>query len=150
MSTSIRSEATYSVVTVNGVDVLYIYPSGLVESPLGKLPLTREYVSAQQTITSAGLLTLPHGLGLTPKRVEFDLVCAAAENGWSVGDRVLSVSPHQADSVANRSNAIYADSTNVYVRFTAAANCFTLANKSTGVNAALTNANWRLVVRALA
>lgn len=118
-------------------------------SGVGGGVFTGSFESSQQTITTGGLLTLAHGLAAAPKDVSLDLVCVTGENGWSAGDRILNVSPHQADGVANRINAVYADTTNVYVRFSAASTCFTMGNKGTGSNSSLTNANWRLVVRAL-
>jgi hypothetical protein len=107
------------------------------------------YVSANQTITSAGLLTLAHGLGQAPQNVYIELVCTTTDSGWAVNDVVLAYA-NSVTSGTNRQNSIYYDATNVYVRFTDTASCFSLGNKTTGASVALTNSSWRLRVRAFA
>ena len=103
------------------------------------------YVSTAQTITSAGLLTLAHGFGAAPSGLACRLRCQTAEHGWAVNDEMAAeLSPSGAPKV----NSIWADATNVYVRFSNTASCFNGGNKSTGSAAELTNANWRLIVRA--
>jgi hypothetical protein len=110
---------------------------------------TKEYVSSDQTITSAGLLTLAHGLGQAPKLVQLHLVCAVAQGGWAVGD-VIMVGNNQSTSGDNRHTSAYFDATNVYVRITDSGASFTVAQKTTGVAVNLTNTSWRLRVRAFA
>ena len=110
---------------------------------------TKEYVSSNQTITSGGLLTLAHGLGAAPKLVQLHLVCATAEGGWAVGD-VIMVGNNNGTTSDNRHTSAYFDATNVYVRFTTTSACFTVANKGTGGAVTVTNANFRLRVRAFA
>jgi len=107
------------------------------------------YVSTDQTITSGGLLTLAHGLGVQPKMVMIELVCVTAENGFAISD-VIMVGYAATTSGTNRNNAIYYDATNINVRFSNEANCFTYANRTTGNAVSLTNANWNLRVRAFA
>lgn len=103
------------------------------------------YVSTAQTITSGGLLTLAHGRGVVPSALACRLRCVTAEHGWAVNDEMAAeLSP----SGATKINSIWADATNVYVRYSNAASCFNGGNKSTGSAEALTNANWRLIVRA--
>jgi hypothetical protein len=50
----------------------------------------RTFVSAPQTITSGGALTLPHGLGAPPTRVTARLRCIAAEAGYSLDDEMVT------------------------------------------------------------
>lgn len=107
------------------------------------------YVSSDQTITSAGLLTLAHSLGQAPKIINLYLVCATAEAGWAIGDVIL-VSNNNTSTAENRHTAAYFDATNVYIRFASATSCFTVANKGTGAPVVVTNANFRLRVRAFA
>lgn len=105
----------------------------------------RSYTSAEQTITTSGLLTLAHGLGATPTRFSFRLKCQTAEAGWSIGNEMMA---EMSPSGASKINSVYADATNVFVRYSDQASCFNGANKSTGAAVALTNANWKLIVRA--
>jgi hypothetical protein len=112
-------------------------------------PLSAGYVSAQQTITSAGLITLAHGLALQPKLVMLELVCTTADAGYAINDVIL-MGPQSTTSGTNRANAVYYDATNVNVRYSSDANCFVYANKTTGAVASLTNTSWRLRVRTFA
>lgn len=112
-------------------------------------PLSAGYVSANQTITSAGLITLAHGLALQPKLVMLELVCTTADAGYAISDVIL-MGPQSTTTAANRVNAVYYDATNVNVRYSSDANCFVYANKTTGASAVLTNTSWRLRVRAFA
>jgi len=103
----------------------------------------RIYESSNQTITSAGLLTLAHGLGARPRFVQLALYCAVADLGWAIGDVVFVTGYDE-----QRTNAVWADTTNVAVRFDSEASCFALANKGTGAASFATNTSWRLIVRA--
>lgn len=108
-----------------------------------------EYVSSQQTITASGLLTLAHGLGAQPKIVFLELVCTTAEGGYAVND-VLMVQTNNGSTADNRYTSVSYDATNVTIRYTSTAGVFTAANKTSGTAVVLTNANWRLRVRAFA
>ena len=110
---------------------------------------TAQYVSSNQTITSGGLLTLAHGLGQEPKSIQLYLVCTTAEGGWAVGDVIL-VGNNNGSTSDNRHTSVYNDATNVYVRFTTTAACFTVANKGTGAAVTVNNTSFRLRVRAFA
>lgn len=111
---------------------------------------TKEYVSSNQTITTGGLLTLAHSLGIAPKNIFLELVCSTAEHNYSVSD-VIVVSVNNSSAGGSRPMGIYYDATNIYVRFTSAEpEQFLGVNKTTGAVQALTNANWRLRVRAFA
>lgn len=112
-------------------------------------PITKEYVSSNQTITSAGLLTLAHSLGAAPKLIFLELICITAENGYSIND-VVMVGLNNSSAGENRFSGVYYDATNIYVRYDDTATVFLYTNKTTGTPVALTNANWRLRVRAFA
>lgn len=116
------------------------------------LPFTQEFVSAEQTILQATALTLPHGLGVVPRMFRASVICKTAEHGYSVGD-VLEVqcTGDVSDSAgAFRGMSLVADATNINIRFVANTTVFQIVHKSTGIPAALTSANWRLIVRAWA
>ncbi len=107
------------------------------------------FVSAEQTITSAGLLTLAHGLGSVPKTIYCYLVCQTANGGYSVSDRV-EVGPFKSgDTVSTRGLSVVPDSTNINIRYASGASVFHLVNKSNGTAFANpANVNWKLVVEA--
>lgn len=113
------------------------------------LTFQKAYESAQQTITSAGALTLGHGLGVKPKFVLPVLQCTTAEGNYSVGDEVF-ISFSADDRTNNRGLSVVPDATNLNVRFGSDTTCFNLLNKSTGARFAATNGNWKLVMRAWA
>lgn len=106
-----------------------------------------EFVSANQTITANGLLTLAHGLGGAPKFWQPFLVCTTADTGYAIND-IVAVNPGVYDSGGGTGfgQAIYADATNVYVRFGPSG--YSIANKTLGTPNTITNANWRLVIKA--
>lgn len=106
------------------------------------------FTSTQQTITANGTLLLAHGLGAVPRSVTASIVCQTAELGYSVGQEVVT-----SASVGNAVDTglqMLIDATNVGVKFGAAAGSIRILNFSTGAIASITNANWRLIVRALA
>lgn len=115
-------------------------------SPLGALNafgFSGYFQSADQTITAAGALTLPHGLGRAPVLVQSFLKCVTAAGGFSIGD----ITPSTMDSSGNMGAVVTWDATNVYIRYGSAANTFYVLNKTTGTSAAQGNANWSFFVR---
>lgn len=111
-------------------------------------PLSKFFESAKQTITSAGLLTLAHGLGVEPKLISATLKCLTAEGGYSVGDSLaINIAP---PSNTNAYQSIKSDATNLYIRFGSAASVYGTLNGSTGSGLVLTNGNWALILRAWA
>ena len=110
------------------------------------------FTSSPQAITTAGGLTIAHGLSAAPSLLWTYLVCQTAEYGWSVGDKYLVSfgGPYGGTSTTAEGAAVSFDATNVYVRWSNDVPLNNLMNKNTGGYAALTNANWKLVVKALA
>jgi len=82
---------------------------------VGSSSFTLEYISPDQTITSAGTITLTHGLGVLPKTVVLDLICTTAEVGYSVGD-VISMNTG-FDTSSNRGVSIIKTSTELILRY---------------------------------
>ncbi len=108
---------------------------------------SRHYDSGQQTITSGGGLTLAHGLGVQPHVLMPWLHNVTAEQNYSIGDEIPIWA--MGENGANQGAAYITDATNVNVRFgTSAGNAFNILNKTTGAVAGITNADWKLVVRA--
>lgn len=114
---------------------------------LNSLGFADQYVSAQQTITAAGLLTLAHGLGREPEIIQLQLECLTAEHNYSIGDKIKV--NFGALNGANGVNAsVRFDTTNIYIRFGNTNPTFSYPNNTTGAGNDLTNANWALVVKA--
>lgn len=113
------------------------------------LPFTKSFESAQQTITSAGALTIAHSLGASPKLVVAALQCVTAENGYAIGEEVtMEIGKH--DGSPARGLSVKVDATNLTVRYASDSGCLEYIHGTTGNNVALTNANWKLVLRAWA
>ncbi|WP_221138351.1 hypothetical protein [Rhizobium lentis] len=129
--------ATTRTITVPDADVTLATPS-----------FSKQFDSAQQTITSGGGITVAHGLGAAPKLIQVLLICATADAGYSVGD----VIPVAFNGPANNNSSVGAtyDSTNINLRYGTNANVFAYLHKSTGASTALNNGSWRMIVRAWA
>jgi hypothetical protein len=117
-------------------------------SQLTDVPFPAPYESGAQTITSAGLLTLTHGLGSRPRLLEFELECVTDEAGFTDG-QFTPINPALNTNFSGSGGmAIATTSTQILVRFGNNANAFIHSRLDTGAAVALTNANWRLHVRA--
>jgi hypothetical protein len=92
------------------------------------------FVSADQTITGAGSLTLAHGLGAAPRLVLIAMVCQTAEIGYSIGDVV--------QTGAYGMPATFTDATNIGVRFYNGSQ--SIPHKTTGVSTYITFTSWKM------
>lgn len=113
------------------------------------LPFSKEFISAEQTISSGGALVLPHGLGVIPKLIQWHLVCKSAEFNYSVNDVVVDLLCGEGGYGGVGLNCTY-DATNLNVRYGSNATPLSTRNKTTGAITTLTNANWRTVFKAWA
>lgn len=114
-------------------------------------PIRKEYYSAAQTITSAGLLTLAHNFGERPKVVSAELHCTVADAGYAVGDVIaIGADSNVALVGSDVGHSIIAGTANLYVRFGASATVYRALHKTTGATTALTNSSWQVRFRALA
>lgn len=108
---------------------------------------TKEYVSGELTVSNAGTGTLAHSLGAVPKFVQVRFVCKTAELNYAIGDEIVWGMNYQA---FDKGVSILLNSTDVVYRYAAAASPLSYVDKTTGAVNSLTNANWRMVVRAWA
>ena len=108
-----------------------------------------EFISAEQTITIAGGLTIAHGLGKVPKITIISLICKTAEVGYSIGDVVIWGHTASADVTA-RGCMMRPDATNLNIRFGSTNPPFTHLNNTTGAAVNLTVANWKMIFKAYA
>ena len=109
---------------------------------------SKSYVSPQQTIAAGGALSLTHGLGELPKIVTAVLVCTTAEHGYSINDQVIV--GYGPQNTVDNGIAVIIGTTAVDVKFGAAASSLRVLHKTAGTNQGITNASWRLVIRAYA
>jgi hypothetical protein len=103
------------------------------------------YTSADQTITAAGLLTLPHGLASTPHHIHFVLVNVTAELNYTTG-QILPLDGFAQGN--NQGISCVPDATNLVLRYGSSATVFSIMNKTTGAISNITPANWKLRVYA--
>lgn len=109
------------------------------------------FQSADQTITSGGLLTLSHGLGRTPIMFNAFIKCTTTEAEYSVGDITpVNLGGHPFGSSTITGVSITADATNIYIRYVPGTSVFGCVSKTSGNNSTLTNSKWSFLVRALA
>jgi hypothetical protein len=118
-------------------------------SEIPTVALTKYFESSQQTITSAGALTIAHGLTIKPKLIQCVLICQTAEQGYSIGDE-LFVSIKDDDGANVQGVSMVVDTTNLNVRFSSSATCYLVSHKTSGIRAALINGNWKVIFRAWA
>jgi hypothetical protein len=109
------------------------------------------YDSGELAITSGGTLTLAHGLGVAPQELRPLLRCKTAEAGWTAGDEIaITFANTGTGFAAHRGLGLRADAANIVLRYGSGASAFGYAHGGTGAEANLTNANWRLILRARA
>lgn len=114
-----------------------------MSSPVG-------FTSAQQTITAGGTLSLAHGLAAKPSVVIATLVNVTGELGYTAGDEVMINPGINVNSSNSKGLSLVLDATNIVVRFGSnATNSIDIVRKDTGAIAAIVNANWRLVIKAI-
>lgn len=106
----------------------------------------RAYVSAETEIANSGHYTFNHGLGASPDVVTLDLVCAAAEMGYSIGD-VITVSPGSDPYDHVEGLSVLKTATTVTVRV-GSNGPSEYVFKDSGAGGILTTAKWKLIVRA--
>jgi hypothetical protein len=109
---------------------------------------TKEYISANQTLTAGGQLVLAHGLGVAPREVICYLINVTAEFGYSIGDVLIVDETMQTGT--DRGLSVVIDATNITIRFGASAASFIILSKSSGTQQSAVNANWAMRVRARA
>jgi len=109
---------------------------------------SQRYISAEQTITSSGPLTLTHGLTVTNPHtisLRYHLVCQTAEYGYSVGD-IVPIDFNMSSLGNNHYSMAVLNTTEINIRYSSDASVFNAGNFTTGAVEAFTNANWKLVV----
>lgn len=105
--------------------------------------ITEKFVSADQVITSAGALTLPHNLLTVPLTVSVLLINQTAEFGYTAGQLVALQDTGHGGPGANVGVSIIIDATNLIIRYGSAAGTFNIIDATTGDGVTITNVNWK-------
>jgi hypothetical protein len=123
----------------------FVRDDGVLTTIVGGAFTETPYVSAEQTITLAGTLTLAHGFAGKPSLYQFIAICKTGDLNFSVADETPYPSQPEAAG-ASYGLSVTADSTNIYIRY--ADGTPQLNNKTSGSTTAITTGSWRLIVKA--
>lgn len=135
---SVAPSTSGNILTSNG--------SAWTSAAAGGGEFSGSFVSSQQTVSTAGALTLAHGLGALPILVQFSGVCQTAEGGYSIGDTLIF--NNQTGGQGNAGISCVVDTTNLNIKFGEALTAIVIINKTNGTTFGATNGNWKLIARA--
>lgn len=107
-----------------------------------------KFTSTDQTITSGNKLTIAHGLGAAPNLIQTYLVCQTGEVGFSAGEVVFWNNGISSGLGNSTGVSIWADATNIYVRYGSNTSAFAIIDDNSGAVNNLTNGNWKFRVMA--
>ena len=142
----VPTAATSSEIKTGTVNNKYPAPDQL----LAAIGFTARYNSGNQTVSSAGALSLAHGLGREPIILNLWLKCLSSEAGYTTDDKVLLQNVISTSGSDGFGVGVKADSTNITVRFGNQGQPLIITHATTGVGTVLTNSSWALVVDAFA
>lgn len=111
------------------------------------IPFVQSFESAQQIITNGGLIQVAHGLGTTPKLYAAYLQCVTAEGGYSIGMEI-PLTNQQGGTNNYSPTSLVPDATNLNLRYSSSGTY--LNSFANGNSFPITNANWKVVLRAWA
>jgi hypothetical protein len=144
---SISSGVTFALKNTKSRLVLQYNSTLALWVEISRTSYPNYYSSGQQTISSAGGLTLPHNLGKIPDLVLLTYQCISADNGYSVNDLLLNHTfNNTTSSVTVFGAAIIPDATNLTVRF--AVDTPVIPNKTTGNAGAMDINKWKAIFTA--
>jgi hypothetical protein len=106
--------------------------------------------SAAQTVSATGLMTVPHGFNVIPRRIWYYYVCVSSSAGFTAGEEVFLVDTDAAGGAGPvYGYSFYSDTTNINARAGSGATVFVVINKGTGAATSISGgslANWGLVI----
>lgn len=105
------------------------------------LKKVKEYVSPSQVITSGGLLSLTHNLGVEPTDFVVILECTSAEFGISSGEKIV-INVNLSGDSGDRGVVISPNSTTLEIKYGSASTCFSSIKFSNGNTGNLSNGKW--------
>ena len=119
---------------------------------LSAIPFSKEYQSTGQTMITAGLLTLAHGLSADPKLIRLYAIATVAIDGFSIGDKLdltATVSSFTGDA-SSMGLTVTFDSTNIYIKNGNSTYLWHIPSMSTGNRTDLRRSDFDLYVGAYA
>jgi hypothetical protein len=135
------SAASTAATQTGASTTTYVTPAGL----LGAIGFSADFVSADQTITAAGALTLAHGLGRAPLFVQVALICQSSELGYTTGMVVpYPVGQRSTTSFNTYGVTVVTDSTNLSVRYGSISQVFSIMDFSNGDGANIDPTKWKV------
>ena len=102
------------------------------------------FISSLQTLTSAGALTIAHGLGARPTHAVAELENQTAEHGYSVGDLIMTAAVGWGGPANNHGVVIVPDATNLNIRFGSGGAVMEGINKTSGASVSFNNTRWKI------
>lgn len=142
-ATGVIEIATTAEVQTGSATDLAVVPSTL----LAAIGFSKYFQSADQTITSAGALTLAHGLGRSPVMLQIVLKCTTIDLNYAVND-LLFVPIFDDNAAAMQGASVIPDATNLNVRYGSSASAWVIPNKTSGARGGITNGSWVAIFRA--
>lgn len=111
--------------------------------------ISKSFTSSDQTITAGGQIVLAHGLGVVPEIVQYRLICQSDEFGYIAGQRA-HIQPGTHDVTNGRGISVIIDATNITIRYGSDSKSMTVMRADNGGTNGITNASWKLRVKAFA
>lgn len=111
---------------------------------------TKEYVSGELSVAAGASHDLAHGLGVTPKFVQLNLICKTSEGGYTAGEVIIDGAKKDDNGGVCTGAANAVTATSIKIKVSADGTPLIGLNLASGVRQVISPANWRLVVRAYA
>jgi hypothetical protein len=105
-------------------------------------------VSAEQTITAGGTVTISHGLTFITNAYDIDVMlylkCISTEGGYTTND-IVPISPSGQGSSGNTGISTTVTTTQVIIRYGSSG--LNITQATTGAAFTITAANWKLLIK---
>ena len=135
----------------NGTSAMTVSAGGVVtfvNTPTGAI---KTFTSSEITIAASTKTTLTHNLGAIPFQFDLYLICKTTQYNYSVGDIIKVTQGYHSTAGTSSIGAIMsADATNIFITTgpNSAGGMFKAFNKDTGGDVTLSNANFKMIVKA--
>ncbi len=106
----------------------------------------RSFTSANQDISPAATYTVAHTLGVVPDDITVWLKNVSAQGSYNGEETLIHGGPAEAAAL-DRGVATWMDATNIHGKCGSDANVFSYLEATTGVQAFITNASWKVIYR---
>lgn len=141
-----RNGSGYARLPIGTAKQVWTVNSGATAPEWATPIFSESFTSSDQTITADSALDVAHGLSSKPKLVQISLKCTTANQGWAVGDEILTGGSLNTQGTDDGFHST-ADATNVTI---ITGTSLLVLGKSSFDDQGLTLTSWRYVVRAWA